>query len=89
MPAEKDTPMIIARVEALLQDAQTNEVHLELSGSRFDDGWLYLTVTPTQPGERASQHAHLMTNIERTLRKEGYKQVLLIPALPEYAESSL
>ena len=28
---------------------------------------------------------HLMTEIERTLRAEGYDQVLLVPAVPEHA----
>jgi hypothetical protein len=58
---------------------------LRLAATRFDDGWLYLVVEPVQKGERASQHAHLMTEIERTLQKEGYEQVLLVPAVPEHA----
>ena len=52
---------------------------------RFDDEWLYLVVEPTQPGQRASQQAHFMTEIERTLQKEGFDQVLLVPAIPEHA----
>jgi hypothetical protein len=58
---------------------------LRLAASRFDDGWLYLVVEPVQNGERASQHAHLMTEIERTLQKEGFEQVLLVPAVPAHA----
>ena len=51
------------------------------------DGLTQTTVTPApaQKDERASQHAHLMTEIERTLLDEGYDQVLLIPAVPEHA----
>ena len=85
MPSESDTQAIVARVRQLLADAGPTGVHLALSGFRFDDGWLYLTVVPTQPGERASQHAHRMTEVERTLRREGHEQVLLVPAVPEHA----
>lgn len=85
MPAENDKPKIIARVKQLLAEAEAGGVHLNLAAHRFDDGWLYLVVTPTRTGERASQHAHRMTQIERTLRGEGYDQVLLVPAVPEHA----
>lgn len=84
MPAEKDVQTVIAQVKKLLSDAGPGGVTLELSGSRFDDGWLYLVVAPTRKGERASQHAHRMTEIERALRADGYNQVLLIPAVPEH-----
>ncbi len=85
MPAEKDIQTIIGRVRHLLSEAQGQGVHLRLTGYRFDDDWLYIVVEPTQPGERASQHAHLMTRIERTLHDEGHDQVLLVPAVPEHA----
>ena len=84
MPAESQTPQAVARANQLLVAAGPAGVHLALSGYRFDDGWLYLVVTPTHPGERASQHAHRMTAIERTLRAEGYSQVLLVPSVPEH-----
>jgi hypothetical protein len=35
-------------------------------------------VIPTQPGARASDHAQLMSQIERQLRVEGDKRVLVI-----------
>ena len=73
-------------MKQLLAEAETQGVHLRLAAHRFDDGWLYLVVEPTQKGERASQHAHRMTQIERTLRGEGYDQVLLVPAVPEHAD---
>jgi hypothetical protein len=85
MPAEQEKKVIVDRVRQLLADATAHGVHLQLTGSRFDDDWLYLVVAPTQKDERASQHAHLMTEIERTLLKEGYDQVLLVPAVPEHA----
>jgi len=84
MPNEQDKPVIVARVEQLLSAANARDIHLRLAASRFDDGWLYLVVEPTQKGERASQHARFMTEIERTLQKEGYDQVLLVPAVPEH-----
>ena len=85
MPNEQDKPAIVDRVEQLLSAAKARGIHLRLAASRFDDDWLYLVVEPTQQGERASQHAHLMTEVERTLQKEGYDQVLLVPAVPEHA----
>jgi hypothetical protein len=85
MPAEKDTQAITDRVQQLLSDAKAHDVHLRLTGSRFDDDWLYLVVTPTRAGERASTHAHLMTEIERKLQADGYEQVLIVPAVPEHA----
>ena len=87
MPAENDKHAIIGRVQELLADAATREgggVHLKLAGSRYDDGWLYVVVIPSRPGERASKYAHLMTEIERTLRAEGHAQVLLVPSVPEH-----
>ncbi|MGF1633633.1 MAG: hypothetical protein ACFCVE_07260 [Phycisphaerae bacterium] len=85
MPTETDKQKIIERVKQLLDEAKEDGVHLDLAAQRFDDDWLYLVVTPTRQGERASQHAHQMTRIERTLRGEGYDQVLLVPAVPEHA----
>ena len=85
MPAEKDKTVIVNRVRQLLFDAMADGVHLELTGARFDDEWLYLVVAPARKDERASKHAHLMTQIERRLFDEGYDQVLLVPAVPEHA----
>ncbi|HZL34176.1 MAG TPA: hypothetical protein VFC78_02630 [Tepidisphaeraceae bacterium] len=85
MPAKVDIPNIVARVRNLLSEAESENVHLHLSGQRFEDDWLYLVVEPTKPGERASKHAHFMTRVERTLRDEGYDQVLLVPAVPEHS----
>ena len=85
MPAEKDQKIIVDRVRQLLSDATARGVHLELTGSRYDDDWLYLVVAPARKDERASKHAHLMTQIERRLFDEGYDQVLLVPAVSEYA----
>lgn len=85
MPNEQDIPLITKRVKDLISTAKARGIHLRLTGYRFDDGWLYLVVEPAQRGERASQHAHFMTEIERTLQKEGHDQVLLVPAVPEHA----
>jgi hypothetical protein len=85
MPAEKDQQTIIDRVKNLLSEANADDIHLQLTASRFDDEWLYLVVTPTRQGERASKHAHFMTEVERKLQNEGYDQVLIVPAVPEHA----
>ncbi|MGC4006395.1 MAG: hypothetical protein QM811_26035 [Pirellulales bacterium] len=85
MPSNQDTPAILDRVRQLLSEGKAEGIHLRVTGSRFDDDWLYLVVEPTGIGERASQHAHFMTKIERTLQKEGFDQVLIVPAVPEHA----
>jgi len=85
MPSEQDKPAIIKRVQELLSIAKGRGIHLRFAGSYFDDGWLYLVVEPSGQGERASQHAHFMTEIERTLQKEGFDQVLIVPSVPEHA----
>ena len=81
---EQEIPVVTQRVQELIAAAQPRHIHLRLTGYRFDDPWLYLVVEPTRGGERASQHAHFMTEIERTLQNEGYNEVMLIPAVPEH-----
>jgi hypothetical protein len=85
MPSEQDKSAIITRVQELLTAARARGIHLQLTSHRLNDGWLYLVVEPMRRGERASEHAHFMTEIERTLQKEGHDQVLLVPAVPEHA----
>ncbi len=85
MPDEQDIPVVSKRVQELIAGAKARNIHLRLTGYRFDDGWLYLVVEPTQQGERASEHAHFMTEIERALLKEGHDQVMIVPAVPEHA----
>ena len=85
MPIQQHKAAIIKRVQELLSNAKDQGIHLRLTGSRLDDEWLYMVVEPTKQGERASQHARFMTQIERTLQKEGFDQVLLVPAVPEHA----
>lgn len=85
MPSENDIDLVTRRVQEMISQAEARGVHLRLTGYRFDDGWLYLVVEPTRQGQRASQHAHFMTEIERTLQREGFDQVLLVPTVPEHA----
>jgi hypothetical protein len=85
MPKETEIVSVTKRVQEIIAKAKGRGIHLRLTGYRFDDGWLYLVVEPTQKGQRASEHAHFMTEIERTLEKEGFDQVLLVPAVPEHA----
>jgi hypothetical protein len=49
----------------------------------YDDDWLYIVVIPKTSGVRASDHARLMSQIERELREQGDDRVLLVPALEE------
>ena len=81
---EAQIPAIAARARALLAAGQQRGIRMELVDHQLDDGWLYLIVAPTEPGGDAVDDATFMTEVERTLRREGHDQVLLIPSLPEY-----
>jgi hypothetical protein len=83
MPTVQQIDPILEKVEPLLKQAQTHAVHLKVSDSKLDDDWLYVVVVPSRPGVRASDHAQVMSQIERQLRAEGDKRVLLIPALED------
>jgi hypothetical protein len=56
---------------------------LKISGSRWEEDWLYVAVVPSRPDVRALDHAEAMSRIERELRREGFDNVLLVPALEE------
>jgi len=83
MPTMQQIDPIVKKVENLLKQAEAQGIHLKVSDSKLDDDWLYVVVVPSQPGVRASDHAKLMSQIERQLRAEGDKRVLLIPALED------
>ncbi len=83
MPTLQQIDPIVKKVEHLLKQAETQGIHLKVSDSKLDDDWLYVVVVPSQPGVRASDHARLMSQIERQLRAEGDKRVLLIPTLED------
>ena len=83
MPTMLQIDPIIRKVEQLLATAASNGVHLKISEYKLDDDWLYVVVVPGQAGVRASDHAALMSRIERQLRAEGHDQVLLVPDLED------
>ena len=83
MPTQLQVPAIVAEVRQRLADEALRGVHLQVAGERLDDDWLYVVVTPSQPGVRASDHARLMSRIERELRQDGNDHVLLVPALED------
>jgi hypothetical protein len=83
MPTTTQMNEIVDRVKARLADASQEGVDLKVSNYKLDDDWLYIVVEPSKPGVRASDHANLMSRIERELHKDGIDQVLLVPALRE------
>ena len=83
MPTTTQQSEIVERVKARLADAECEGVYLKVSGHKLDDEWLYVVVEPAKAGVRASDHANLMSKIERELRKDGIDQVLLVPALKD------
>ena len=83
MPTQAQVPGILAEIRQRLQAAAGQGVPLQVSGQKLDDDWLYVVVTPTQAGVRASDHAQFMSRIERELREAGTEHVLLVPALED------
>jgi hypothetical protein len=81
MPTTQQLSEIVEKVRHRLADAENEGVHLKVAGEKLDDDWLYVVVVPTKPGVRASDHARLMSQIERELREQGHDRVLLVPAL--------
>jgi len=83
MPTAEQVPGILDEVRRRLEDAANAGVHLRVAGDKLEDDWLYVEVTPSRPGVRASDHARLMSQIERELRHEGREHVLLVPTLDD------
>jgi hypothetical protein len=83
MPTEAQVPGIVAEVRQRLDEAATQGVHMQVVSEKLDDGWLYVVVTPSQPGQRASDHARIMSRIEREMRQKGADHILLVPTLED------
>ncbi len=83
MPTMQQIDPIVKKIEQQLAQADARGIHLKVSGSKLDDDWLYVVVVPNQAGVRASDHAELMSQIERKLRADGDERVLLVPALED------
>jgi hypothetical protein len=83
MPTTLQVSEIVRKVQEQLKTSETEGVYLKVSGERLDDDWLYIEVIPAKPGVSASDHAGVMTRIERKLRAEGIDQVLLLPVIDD------
>jgi hypothetical protein len=83
MPTTQRLSDIVQKVQKRLADAEGEGVHLKVANSKLDDDWLYIVVIPSKSGVRASDHADLMSRIERELREQGEDKVLLVPALED------
>ncbi len=83
MPTTQQVQEIVDKVRKRLVDAERDGVYLKVAEERLEDEWLYIVVVPTRPGVRASEHARLMSHIERELRLQGDDNVLLVPALED------
>lgn len=83
---ETQIQQIISKIEDRLQKiALQKPVHLAIAdnGWKLEDDWLYVSVQPTVPGERALDYADAMSEIEQELQKEGHDNVILVPVRPE------
>jgi hypothetical protein len=83
MPTDVQVPEIVDEVRRRLAAEAGRGVALEVADFKLEDDWLYVVVTPGAPGVRASDHAALMSKIERELRQAGKTRVLLVPALAD------
>ena len=83
MPTTQQVPGIVEKVRHSLADAERDGIYLKVSGKKLEDDWLSIVVVPTRPGIRASDHAQIMSKIERELRAQGDDNVLLVPALED------
>ena len=83
MPTLQQIDPIVQKIEQELKAAEARGIHLKVADSKLDDDWLYVVVVPKQAGVRASDHAQLMSQIERKLRADGDERVLLVPALDD------
>lgn len=83
MPTTQHVQEIVEKVRKRLASAESDGIFLTVADERLDDDWLYIVVVPSRSGVRASDHARLMSQIERELREEGDSNVLLVPALDD------
>ena len=83
MPTTQQVSDIVQKVRTRLAKVKQTGTHLKVASYKLDDDWLYVVVVPTKAGVRASDHANLMSQIERELREQGDDKVLLVPALEE------
>jgi len=74
---------ILKRVNEMLDKGASRGIDLKIANHKLDDDWLYIVVVPSSQGQRASEHANYMSEIERNLKNMGYSKVLLVPALDE------
>ena len=83
MPTTAQVTEIVDKVRHRLADAERDGIYLKVTRESLDDDWLYIVVSPTRPGVRASDHARIMSRIERELRAEGDDNVLQVPVLED------
>lgn len=83
MPSQAQVSEVVDAVKARLEQVAKSGVRLKVSGERLEDDWLYVVITPDQPGISASDHARLLSKIEKELREQGYANILLVPAIDE------
>jgi hypothetical protein len=68
---------IVSKIESMIA---ASGKPLRVVGHHLDDTWLTVVIT-SGSNVRASEYADFMSEIERALRKDGYDEVVLVPAL--------
>jgi hypothetical protein len=83
IPSTQHITDTVAQVRKRLGAAEQDGIFLTVTGHKQDDDWLYITVEPSRPGIRDSEHANFMSKVERELRQQGIDKILLVPALAD------
>jgi hypothetical protein len=68
---------------ALVKKKTGLSLHLVKGGHEEDDGWLHVVVQPTRKGVRAYDYVEALSEIENAIKKKGFDQVLVLPALAD------
>jgi tRNA (guanine37-N1)-methyltransferase len=79
------TELIVEKVKDRLSEKSQKwnlEVQLVQQEYKWEDDWLYLSVSPI-PKKRLGEYSEMLSEIEKELRDEGIDNVLLVPTLPD------
>lgn len=80
-------PAVLEKVRGKLKNLEQEEgvpLAVEEHDYKIEDDWLYICITPTKSGVRASDYARTMARVERELYEEDIENVLLVPTLDEH-----
>lgn len=87
MEATSMTPQQIHDVVSRVQERLTAlgrptgaDLRVDEEGTYVEDGWLYVSVGTPRTSIRVSDYAEVLSEIEKELRADSVRNVLLVPA---------